>query len=110
MPIGRLVLSQDLQSEELRVRLKQEWTHPSQSTQPVLIEAAGDRLSGSTHLYIIWDDWQPLDQRERSEIIMQAYEETHDRQDVLRVTVAMGLTVEEAGRMGIRYETEVIAA
>ena len=109
MPIGRLVPVQDLQSEELRVRLTQEWEHPSQFAQPVLIEAAGDRLSGSTQLYVIWDDWQALDQRERSEIIMQAYEETHERTDVLRVTVAMGLTAKEAERMGIQYETDAAA-
>lgn len=109
MPIGRLVPVQNSQSEGLRVRLTREWTQPSQSVQPVLIEAAGDRLSGSTHLYVIWDDWQTLDQRERSEIIMQSYEETHTPPEVLRVTVAMGLTAKEAERMGIHYETEVAA-
>ena len=109
MPIGKLVPVQNLQVEELRLRLTQEWEQPSQSAQPVLIEATGDRLSGSTHLYVIWDDWQALDQRERSEIIMQAYQHTHQRPDVLRVTVAMGLTAKEAERMGIQYETEATA-
>lgn len=109
MPIGRLVPDQDLQSGPLRDRLIQEWEAPGQETQPVLIESAGDRMSGSKHLLIIWDEWLPLDQRERSEIIMDAYEATHTRQEILKVTVAMGLTAAEAERMGIRYEAEVAA-
>lgn len=109
MPIGRLVPEQNLQSAALLARLVQEWEQPSQAAQPVLIEAAGDRMSGSRHLYVVWDDWLPLDQRARSEIIMDAYEATHDRQEVLNVTVAMGLTAAEAERMGIRYETETAA-
>ncbi len=87
-------------------RLIQEWETPGADPQPVLIEAVGERMSGSKHLYIIWDKWASLDQRERSEVIMDAYVATHAPQQVLNVTVAMGLTVAEAGRMGIRYETE----
>jgi hypothetical protein len=106
MPIGRLVTERNTQAEALRERLIHEWQQPSPAAQPVLIEAAGDRMSSSKHLYVIWDDWLSLDQRERSEIIMDAYEGTHERQEVLSVTVAMGLTAKEAERMGIRYETE----
>jgi hypothetical protein len=106
MPIGRLIVEQNSQTEELRKKLTHEWQQPSHAAQPVLIEAAGDRMSGSKQLYVIWDDWVSLDQRERSEIIMDAYEATHERPDVLSVTVAMGVTAKEAERMGIRYETE----
>lgn len=109
MPIGRLIREQKSQVEALRGRLIQEWAEPSLAPQPVLIEASGDRMSGSKHLYIIWDEWLPLTQRERSEIIMDAYEVTHERRDALNITVAMGLTAMEAERMGIRYETEVAA-
>lgn len=106
MPIGKLVVEQNLGMETLRERLVREWEQPSLAVQPVLIEAAGDRLSGSKHLYVIWDDWLSLDQQARSEIIMDAYEATHERPDILSVTVAMGLTAKEAESMGIRYETE----
>lgn len=106
MPIGRLIQEQNPEVQALRERLIQEWSEPSIASQPVLIEEAGDRMSGSTHLYVIWDEWQPLDQRVRSEIIMDAYEATHERQEILSITVAMGLTAAEAGHMGIRYETE----
>ena len=109
MPIGKLIPEQNLQAEALRERLRQEWAEPGPAAQPVLIEAAGDRMSGSKHLYVIWDEWRPLDQRARSEIIMDAYEATHERQEALSITVAMGLTAAEAERMGIRYETEAVA-
>ncbi len=110
MPRGRLVVDQDPQIESLRTRLTREWEQPNNgAAQPVVIEAPGNRLYDSVHLYVIWDDWRSLEQRERSEIIMDAYEATHERQEVLSVTVAMGLTAAEAERMGIRYETEVAA-
>lgn len=106
MPIGRLVPERNAEAETLRRRLIQEWETPGADPQPVLIEVAGDRMSGSIHLYVIWDEWLPLNQRERSEIIMDAYEVTHTRLEILNVTVAMGLTASEADRMGVRYETE----
>lgn len=109
MPIGRLVTEQNEETEVLRRLLTQEWNTPSAAPQPVLIESAGERMSGSKHLYIIWDRWLSLDQRERSEIIMDAYEATHTRPEVLSVTVAMGLTSKEADRMGINYVTEAAA-
>ncbi len=109
MPIGRLIPNRDLTAEMLRDRLIQEWKELGQENQPILIEATGDRMSSSKHLIIVWDEWRPLDQRLRSEIIMDAYEATHTRQEVLNVTVAMGLTVTEAEHMGIRYETGAAA-
>ena len=108
MPIGRLIQEQNPEIQALRERLIQEWSEPSIASQPVLIEEAGDRMSNSKQVYVIWDEWQPLDQRVRSEIIMDAYEATHGRQEVLSITVAMGLTAADAERIGLRYETEAI--
>ena len=96
-------------TDELRTKLIQEWRFPTEASQPVMIEAAGDRFNPTTHLYVIWDRWTELSQSERSEVIMDAYEATHDRQQVLTVTIAMGLTAKEAERMGIQYETEAAA-
>ena len=55
------------------------------------------------HIYVIWDEWVELPQIERSEIIMNAYKETHQLPDVIRVTFAMGLTAAEAHKMGLNY-------
>ena len=105
MAIGTLVREQDSQVETLRERLTQEWVRPSPDAQPVLIEAPGNRMGDSRHLYVIWDDWHSLDQKARSEIVMDAYEATHPREEVLRVTVAMGLTPAEADHLNIHYTT-----
>ncbi len=54
---------------------------------------------------VIWDKWGELTQTERSEIIMDVVDNLagDDRLPAdSPVTVAMGLTREEAKRMGIR--------
>lgn len=71
--------------------------------QPIIIdETTGQGLP--VHLYVIWDDWLPLGSIERSEVIMDAYEQVHGRGGAVHVTVAMGLTPVEADRLGIRYQ------
>jgi hypothetical protein len=80
-----------------------EWTKPKRSGQPVIIiEGKKDE---PIHVYVIWDKWGELSQTERSEIIMDVVENLageHQLPAQSPVTVAMGLTAEEAKRMGIR--------
>ena len=99
----------------MRERLTAEWALAARGSvansngQPVLIEDRGGETGrfgdrSSTHLYVIWDDWDSLTQQERSEIIMDAFENTHDDNKVMKVTIAMGLTATEADRMGLSYK------
>ena len=83
---------------ELTRRLVEEWRHPKESGQPLILLKCGAEHQ-PTHVYVIWDDWADLPQQERSEIIMDAFESTHSPEEALDVTVAMGLTPEEADRM-----------
>src|SRR5947209_5958332 len=84
-------------------RLVDEWRAPDpKATQPIIVEESGGQ-SQPTHLYVVWDDWAPLGSIERSEVIMDAYEEIQGRPGAANVTVAMGLTPLEADRLGIRY-------
>ncbi len=86
---------------ELESRLVQEWSHPQNgSSEPVIIEESEIRQVPS-HLYVIWDEWRLLSQYERSKIILNVYEQVRGRNFALNVSVAMGLTPEEAQRMGI---------
>ena len=84
-------------------RLLSEWRQPAPGAQqPIIIEeTAAQNLP--VHLYVVWDDWAPLGSIERSEIIMDAYEQLRGRGAAINVTVAMGLTPVEADRLGIRY-------
>jgi hypothetical protein len=82
----------------------QEWQHPTeQSDQPIVLL---DRSApgGARHVFVVWDRWNGLEQLQRSEAIMDAAEEVLGKDEALRVTVAMGLTKEEAKRLNIRFE------
>jgi hypothetical protein len=105
MPVKKLVrVPRSPNAVSLRQRLAAEWSNPASSApQPVILEerrGAGQPL----HVYVIWDEWAPLGMVERSEIIMDAYEDSHGTAPSLDVTVAMGLTESEADRMGIGYQ------
>lgn len=90
-------------AQALLNRLVDEWRHPDpNATQPIIVEESGGQAQ-PTHLYVIWDDWAPLGSIERSEVIMDAYEQVRGRASAVNVTVAMGLTPTEADRLGIRY-------
>ena len=112
MPRGHIVPVEDANYEHLLARLEQEWETPNPAAaEPVIIETA-DVLRPQqtpTHLYVIWEAWRDLTPRRRSEMIMDAYVAVRGRAYALNVTLAMGLTREEADRIGIRYETEAAA-
>jgi hypothetical protein len=112
MPIGYIVKDNQAKIVDLQKRLTAEWslgTPPPvfAETSPVLIEEEKPARFGTArkplHLYVIWDEWEDLPQQDRSEIIMDAYEATHATPDIVRVTLAMGLTKSEARKMGLNY-------
>ena len=86
---------------QLQGQLLVEWKNPSDQTQIVIIEEGGN--AQPVHLYVIWEAWEPLDQIDRSEIIMNVFTDIHGADKALDVTVAMGLTPAEAQRLGISY-------
>ena len=90
---------------ELTRMLFNEWTQPSEAGQPVIVVEG--QKPDPIHIYIIWDEWRGMNQTDRSEIIMDVYDNVMvgpRLQDHGTVTVAMGLTSEEAKRMGIEFE------
>jgi hypothetical protein len=89
--------------QSLLNRLVAEWQNPSGAQQPIIIEETASQ-NLPVHLYVLWDDWAPIGSIERSEVIMDAYEQIHGRGGAVNVTVAMGLTPVEADRLGIRYK------
>jgi len=58
--------------------------------------------SPSLHVFVVWDDqqWTEIDRAERSEVIMDAMEKARP-DEALKVTIAMGLTSDEAKRLKI---------
>lgn len=59
------------------------------------------RLSSTLRVYVFWDAWGSVPELERSEIILEAYEQARGKQEMLRVSVAMGLTPLEGKQLGI---------
>jgi len=89
-------------ADELTRLLHNEWTKPKKSGQPLIIVEGNKREA--LHIYVIWDKWGELNQTERSEIIMDVVDNLPGADRLAAdspVTVAMGLTTEEAKRMGI---------
>jgi len=114
MPIRqRIENAPGSQHADLKLRLVEEWTNPQEvEGNPVIIEeqsATAWLPQGATpgsepvRLYVVWDSWAGMDQLERSSIILDAYEVTHGAGAAANVTLALGLTTDEATRLGIDY-------
>ncbi len=68
--------------------------------QPLIsLEAALGRI----HVLVIWDDFYIFSQQERFEIIMEAYTQSKGDAEALRVSIAMGLTQDDAARLGVDF-------
>ena len=62
----------DQEAESDRDQLAQEITSPQPSGEPI-IYLEGDERSGY-HLFVIWSKWEHLSRKQRSEIILDAFE------------------------------------
>ena len=68
------------------------------TTGPQIIEE--EQFGSRIHVTVIWNAWKDLPPEERGRAIMDAYEHARPA-DVLRITIALGLTPAEATRLGI---------
>lgn len=91
----------DVIAEELRADMH---NRPSSQVDPpeIFIEEQKD-FRGSTymHVWVMWDKWRDVLETQRAGIIIDAFEAAGRKADVERITVAMGLTHEEADALGI---------
>lgn len=74
---------------------------PGAAEPIIILESQGQQTP--THLYVIWSEWGQLTQLERSEIVLEAYREAKGTSYASQLRVALGLTQDEAARMGIEY-------
>jgi hypothetical protein len=90
-------------AETLLERLTKEMRHPSeQSVEPVIM--VEEKPSRVVDLYVVWNEWAGFSMEERSEIIMDAYEAAYGLDHSRWVTMAIGVTPEEAPRYNVFYE------
>lgn len=103
MPVARRVgTSERIKTEQLLERLLQEWRAQLVGEgEPLIIEEAPHRGDRPNHLYVVWSEWADLTPIERSRLIMQAYSQYRGPDLANSVTLAMGLTPDEARHMNI---------
>ena len=100
---------------ELTRMLFNEWTQPSEAGQPVIVVEG--QKPDPIHIYIIWDEWRGMNQTDRSEIIMDVYDNVmvglRDPKKVERFTFSTGglddygdfMAFDEAGTTRFRLST-----
>ena len=88
--------------EQLLARLLQEWRAQQVGKgEPLIIEEAPHSGGRANHLYVVWSEWADLTPIERSRLILQAYAQYRGSDLANSVTLAMGLTPDEARHMNI---------
>jgi hypothetical protein len=86
--------------ERLVKRLRRELASPSDEGQPLIIER-NVPAAKSRHVHVIWDDWQGITDEERTTIIVEAYSQEEGDEKASDITIALGVTPEEAVVLGL---------
>jgi hypothetical protein len=109
MPVKKYSPKVSANQTHLISQLTKEWRSVnSKAKEPVILEES-DHKGNVVRVYVIWSEWSDLDRATRGEIIMDAAEKVKKLKDLLKITVAMGLTPEEADRFGIAWRSEAKA-
>jgi hypothetical protein len=90
--------------EDLISALSQELgitTEPLRPDAPLIIEEEGK--FGFRHVTVVWSLWEGVREEERGYVIMEAYGRTYDPAELLKITLAVGLTPDEADKLGLEW-------
>jgi hypothetical protein len=103
MPVK--MLSNVLENEQyssLVQRLAEEIREPQdKDPEPIIIRDTG--WTGGKRLYVIWSQWAGVDPRVRGDLILEAYTRATDEGMTKNLSVVLGLTPNEAEKMGLHY-------
>ncbi|MCI0637726.1 MAG: hypothetical protein L0Y72_08850 [Gemmataceae bacterium] len=86
--------------DKLVKRLVQELKSPGNDVQPLILEQFIEG-TGSRHVHVIWDDWQGLIDEQRSAVIEEAYAQAEGAKAASEITLASGVTPDEALVLGL---------
>ena len=84
---------------ELAAALSRELKRPS-ARGPKIIEQKVRGLN-RVHVTVIWDKWEGIDPADRGSTILDAYERASGAEKMLSISMALGLTKEEAHRLKV---------
>jgi hypothetical protein len=103
MPVRQYSPNRPVDFDQLVARLAAEWQAPAAGTpEPVILEESNAR-GDVVHVYVVWSDWAHLNRERRGEVIMDAAEKVKQLDEVLKITLAMGLTPTEADQFGLKW-------
>lgn len=62
-----------------------------------------EEVRGSPHLHVIviWDSWRDIAPEERGRVILDAYNQQRGEKEMLRISSALGVTLEESRRLRV---------
>ena len=103
--LQRLNVSTTDRQAHLAEILEAEWQNP-RNPEPLIIEERPRQEAPPNHIYVVWQEWSDLTPMERSRVIFAAYAQklgSTAEASLQEVTLAMGLTPEEARRMNIEF-------
>jgi hypothetical protein len=81
-------------------KLAQELKATSANLQPLIIEEQVPSTK-SRHVHVIWDRWKELDDEQRSAVIVDAYTQAEGPETAATITIADGVTPQEALALGL---------
>ena len=88
----------DVLAEELATPTKQ-----ASLEVPLIIEETR-RFGNNLHVTVVWDRWDSVrDKAERGAVILDAYSQAGKKDDLGRITLALGLTKAEAETLGLEF-------
>ncbi|HEX4794073.1 MAG TPA: hypothetical protein VH370_09790 [Humisphaera sp.] len=103
MPVKPYNAARPTNYDQLVDQLELEWRTPDPAApEPVILEERNSK-GEVVHVYVVWSDWGHLSREHRGEVIMDAAERVKTAEEVLKITIAMGLTPDEADRFGVRW-------
>lgn len=102
MPVRKITPKEekhpDLVKELAQVLQKNNAQGPADEPE-IIIEQI--KHSNSLHVTVIWDEWATIDPEDRGSTILDAFAQVKGEAEMLRITLALGVTRAEASRIGI---------
>src|SRR6266851_10035270 len=87
-------------SDKLLKKLVLELRTPTTSLQPLILEEHVP-VTKSRHVFVIWDRWKAVSDERRSSVIVEAYKQAEGDESASQITIASGVTAEEAVVLGL---------
>ena len=99
MPVERRSESKPEPHPELVGALAKELSKPTKKG-PLVIE---EKVRGLNRIYVtvVWNLWQDVHPEDRAAVILDAYQAARGDLEMLKISLAVGATPEEAKKMGL---------